>query len=128
MGARYDLAKVHEAARDKRIELDEARARDEVAKHVERFIDAYPFAADVLLELRGDDFSETVELDRPHAGHYDVYGLRISDELADKHGVRPRGWYVKLRLYESWSGETVFLVSLHPLEFDMQRVGGLLSK
>ena len=92
------------------------------------WLDAYPFAADVLLEIQPDDFCKTVALGTPHAGKYDIYGVQISEALAARHGLAPRVWYVKLRLYEAFSGEVVFFVSLHPLEFDMERVGGLLRK
>lgn len=129
MGAKYLLRSVHDAARGERIELDEKRARDEVLLHFDTLLDCYPFAAGVLLELREADFSETVQLPNPpHAGVYDVYGIRISQALAEKHGLQVREWYLKLRLYESWSGETVFLVSLHPLEFSLRRVGGILPR
>lgn len=80
------------------------------------------------MELQLSDFSETVQLPNPpHAGVYDVYGIRISQGLAEKHGLQVREWYLKLRLYESLSGETVFLVSLHPLEFSLRRDGGVLK-
>lgn len=128
VGAKYDLERVREAARDERIELDEKRARDELGRFFTTWLHAYPFAADVLLELQPEDFCKTVPLGTPHAGEYDVYGLRISDALAARHGVSQLAWYLKLRLYEGFSGEVVFFVSLHPLEFDMERVGGLLRR
>jgi len=128
VGAKYSLKLVHEAARAERVELDESRARDEVMRFFASLLECYPFAAGVLLELRDEDFSETIQLPKPpHGGTYDVYGLRVSEDLASKHCVKVREWYLKLRLYESWSGEAVFLVSLHPLEFPLRRVGGVLK-
>lgn len=128
MGAKYSLRLVHEAAQGERVELDESRARDEVLRFFSTLLECYPFAAGVLLELRDEDFSETISLPNPpHGGLYDVYGIRISETLASKHSVTVREWYLKLRLYESWSGETVFLVSLHPLGYPLRRVGGVLK-
>lgn len=126
MAGKYDLEAIRRAAREERIELDEHRARDELARFFATWLDAYPFAAELLLELSPDDFCKTVTLAAPHAGEYDVYGRRISAELAKRHGLTTAAWYLKLRLYEGFSGEIVFFVSLHPLEADMQRVGGVL--
>ncbi len=127
MGAAYELRLVVEAAREGRIELDESRARDQVAQFFERWVDVYPFAIDVLQELTNDDYAETVTLQYPpHHGTYDVYGHALSDAVARAHRVATRCWYVKLRLYDGLYGEVVFLVSLHPMERGMRRVGGVL--
>jgi len=116
VGAKYRLEDVHEAARGERIELDSSRALDEVLRHFDTLLECYPFAASVLLELRAEHWTKSVTLpDQPYAGVYDEYIIHISEALATKHGVA-RDWYLKLRLYEALSGETVFLVSLHPPE------------
>jgi hypothetical protein len=126
LGARYDLTEVHAAARGGAIELDERRARDEVLLYLASFVDAYPLAAELLLALTSDDFVETVTLEPPHAGAYDVYALALPAAVGARHGVPACGWYLKLQLREGLFGESVFLVSMHPLERGIQRVGGWL--
>lgn len=116
------------AAREGRIALDEARARDEVLRFLSDFLAAYPLAADVLLALTEGDFVETVSLKPPHPGAYDVYALGLSASIALRHRVPACGWYLKLQLQEDLYGESVFLVSLHPLEHDIRRAGGWLKK
>jgi hypothetical protein len=128
VGARYELSAVHAAAREERVELDERRARDELLRFFKTMLECYPFAAAVLLELQSEDWSETIMLeDPPHGGSYDIYGVRISDSLLSRYPKVAREWYVKLRLTASWTGETVFLVSIHPLEFSLRRAGGELK-
>lgn len=94
--------------------------------HVRTLTAEYAFARDLLLALRPGDFSKTVSLRPPHAGAYDEYGLHLRHEVRARHGVGPVAWYVKVRLYESFTDEVVFVVSLHPLEYDMARAGGRL--
>lgn len=119
----YDLAKIHDAARGERIELDEKRARDEVLRFFETLLDCYPFAAAVLLELQPQHFRKRVQLtDPPHPGWYDEYGITISESLAEQHMV-PRDWYLKVQLYDGLYDENAFLVSLHPAEYELKRGG-----
>lgn len=81
------------------------------------FLECLTFAKDVLLALRAEEWRKTVRLPNPpHAGEYDEYGHKLSDELCRKHGVESREWYVKLRLTEGLYGDAVFLVSLHEPE------------
>lgn len=119
---------VQAAARDERVSLDEARARNEVCRFLSDFVAAYRFAAEVLLELNDDDFVETASLNPPHPGDYDVYAIGLASSIALRHGVPACGWYLKLQLQEDLYGESVFLVSLHPLEHDVRRAGGWLRK
>lgn len=128
MAPKHDLAVVRAAALEGRVELDERRARDEVLRFISEFVAAYAFASDVLCALQPEGYAETIELQPPHAGSYDVYGLELAPSIAQRHGVPDGGWYVKLRLYESFEGETVFLVSLHPLEHDLECSGGTVKK
>lgn len=124
---KYPLGRVREAAAGAQIEFDIARARSEVALVIEGLAAGYEFGASLLLELQPSDFCESVQLAPPHAGTYDVYGIEISTELADRFGV-PRSWYVKFKLIESeLTGETVFFVSLHLLNRPMPRTGGVLK-
>ena len=83
------------------------------------------FAADVAGSLRLEDFSETVRMSSGEP--FDVFGIRLSDALAEKYGLSSRRvWYVKLRLEDDGAGESVFYVSLHAPERPIYRNGGVL--
>lgn len=123
----YPLERVRGAATAKQLEFDVKRARSELALVIDSIVEAYEFGAALLLELQPSDFCRVVELDPPHAGAYDVYGIRVSATLASAFGV-PRCWYVKFKLVTAeLTGETVFLVSMHLLNEPMSRKGGMLS-
>lgn len=123
----YPLERIREAAVAKQLEFDVKRAKSELALVIDSLLEGYQFGAALLLELQLDDFCEVVELGPPHAGIYDVYGVRVSAALASRFGV-PRCWYVKFKLIETeLNGETVFFVSLHRLNKPMSRNGGMLK-
>ncbi len=121
LAAKYELRRVQDAAREERISLDERRARDELGLHFRTLVEGYAFAVEALLALRPDDYCDTVSLGPPHDGVYDVYGVRVA-----RPGL-PGCWYLKFKLEEGLYEESVFFVSIHPLEKPMVRVGGLLK-
>lgn len=125
--AEYELNDVRTAARERRVELDPHRARNEVLAAIGNLTDCYEFAIAVLLELDAGDWSRVVELEPPHGGRYDEYGIRISEALAERFGLEVRCWYLKIKLYQSlYDEQVVFFVSLHPLEFPLARTSGVL--
>lgn len=97
--------------------------------------EAKAFAVDVLLALQPGDFCESLQIPdtsrRPatygRIEDYDVYGVQLSAELLQKHGLTTEStWYVKLTLRKDANGNRLFCLSLHRLEHPMQRVSGWL--
>ncbi len=53
--------------------------------------------------------------------------LCASDGLLGAFGGGCRAWYLKVTVTDGTWGDQVFFLSVHPLEYPMQRVGGMLS-
>lgn len=119
----FDLAQVTAAAKEGRVNLGKQRARDILLQHLDGMLACIEFACAVVLALKPTDFNVTKDLE---GVLYDEYGIRLSHELLEQFGLDIEAWYVKLTVREgSWGGD-VFCLSLHPLEEEMNCVGGRL--
>lgn len=92
------------------------------------------FARDVLCALTPNDYGGWKAIpdnsNRPTHGtleYYDEYGIELDPALLTKHGlVDESTWYVKLT-YRASEGRRLFCMSLHRLEWPMNRPGGQLK-
>lgn len=117
MAPKYAVEKVVAAARSGAVELVGSRARDIVLQYVNGLLEAVMFAQALVGSLRLEHFQETVKLDPPHAGDFDVYICPLEPALIAKHGLEHvKDWYVKLQLIEDENGDSVLVVSMHPPE------------
>lgn len=119
----FDLARIAAAAKEGRLSLGKKRARDILLPLLGEFLTCDEFACAVVLALRPTDFNVTKDLE---GVLYDEYGIRLSDDLLERFGLNIEAWYVKLTVREDAYGETLFCLSLHPLEETMNCVGGRL--
>ena len=105
-------------------------AQDRLLGYLDGYLECVRFGCELLLATTENDYCWSVELEPPHSGWFDEYGVEITPALAKKYGLPVRNWYLKFRLYEdesSLEGSNVFFISIHPLEKDMRRKGGLLK-
>ena len=117
MAPRYPVDKVVAAAASGDLELVGRRARDIVFTYVDGFADALNFASALVASLRLEHFQETVTLEAPYKGEFDVYICALSSELITRYALENvTNWYVKLKLTESENGDSVLVVSMHPPE------------
>lgn len=117
MAPKYPLEQVQAAARDRNIEIDQARGWKLLSPLFDGLEDCLNFARDVIMELTAEDFVKTVSLPNPpHAGDYDEYGKVVSQAVLARHDVVDTDWYLKLKLDVGQLSEGVFLVSFHPAE------------
>lgn len=119
----FDLVRVAAAAKEKRLRLGIKRAGDILLQHLEGLVACTDFACAVVLALRPTNFNVTKSLE---GGLYDEYGIRLSSDLLEQFGLDVEVWYVKLTVREGSWGEEIFCLSLHPLEREMNCVGGRL--
>jgi hypothetical protein len=119
----FDLARVAAAAREGRVNLGKKRASEILLQHLDGLVACIDFACAVVLALKSTDFNVTKDME---GGLYDEYGIRLSEGLLEKFGLDVETWYVKLTIREGSWGEEVFCLSLHPLEEEMNCVGGRL--
>jgi hypothetical protein len=119
----FDLARVAAAAKEGRVNLGKKRASDILLQHLGELVACNKFACAVLLALKPTDFNVTKDLGE---GLYDEYGIHLSDDLLEQFGLDVQFWYVKLTVREGSWGEEIFCLSLHPLEREMNCVGGRL--
>ena len=117
MAPRYAVEKVVAAAMSGDLNLVGSRAKDIVLTYVDGLIDAYSFAQALVASLRLEQFQETVRLNPPYEGFFDLYICPLSPLLMSRYGLEHvTQWYVKLKLTESESGDSVLVVSMHPPE------------
>jgi len=119
----FDLARLMAAAKEGRVNLGKQRARDILLPMMGELVTCVEFACAVVLALKPTDFNVTKNLD---GVLYDEYGIRLTGTLLDQFGLDVDAWYVKLTMREGAWGEDVFCLSLHPLEAEMNCVGGRL--
>jgi hypothetical protein len=119
----FDLARVAAAARERRVNLGKKRASEILLQYLDGLVTCIDFACAVVLALKPTDFNVTKDLE---GGLYDEYGIRLAEDLLEKFGLGVEAWYVKVTIREGSWGEEVFCLSLHPLEEEMNCVGGRL--
>jgi len=90
-------------------------------------IECREFVQQVVSLLSENDFSRTKVYEEEE--EFDVYGIELPDELLDAHALdhEMNAWYFKFRILEGDLGHQAVVVSLHPLDRAMARVGGFLS-
>jgi hypothetical protein len=116
VGPKYELGRVVAAAKDGDLLLVGSRAREIVLNYVDGLLEADTFARGLVAALVPEHFQETVALEPPYAGEFDVYICPLSEALMSKHGLAHVGsWYVKLKLTER-DDDSVLVVSMHPSE------------
>ena len=117
MGPKHELGRVVAAARDGDLLLVGSRAREIVLHYVDGLLEADGFARGLVAALKVEQFQETVTLEEPYAGEFDVYICPLSKALMSKHALEHVAtWYVKLKLTVSEDGDSVLVVSMHPAE------------
>lgn len=129
MKGHYPLAKVKELVAAGLFRLGKVRAKDELAEYLgDANLEARSraFAQAVFVMLDDSHFAETEEdmnLDGDPAP-YDIYGLGIGQTRLVQLGFPddepvPLAWYVKFAIVQDQG--SVFVVSLHRLQFDLKR-------
>ncbi len=122
--ARFELAVVHAAARCGRVRVGGARFRARLLPYVQEYVQMIAFTESVLLEIREQDFMNTLEYE---GVDYDAYGVAISRDLQQRFGIDGlETWYLKLTMDEDDEGGEVLVVSLHEPEAPLRRSGGML--
>lgn len=117
MRPKYELKRVVAAAREGDLLLVGSRAREIVLNYVEGLLEADAFARGLVAGLAVEHFQETVLLEEPYAGEFDVYICPLSEDLMSTYGLEHIAtWYVKLKLMEGDDGDSVLVISLHPAE------------
>ena len=117
----HPLAEVKRICEEADVVLGKSRCTDMLTPYIDP-LRCGQFARDVVALLSLDDFSETVKIENVP---YDEYGVQLSQDLKQRYGIEQLGnLYVKLRI--SRPGKVVFFVSLHGLERDLKRRGGIL--
>jgi hypothetical protein len=119
----FDLTRLAAAAREGRVALGKKRARETLLPLLGELLACDEFACAVVLALQPTDFNVTKNLE---GVLYDEYGIRLSDELMEQFGLSIETWYLKITVREVGWGDEVFCLSLHPLEEQMNCVGGRL--
>ena len=119
----FDLARLAAAAKEGRVNLGKQRARDILLPLLGDLVTCVEFGCAVVLALKATDFNVTKNLD---GVLYDEYGIHLSGDLLDQFGLEVETWYVKLTEREGAWGEEVYCLSLHPLEEEMNCIGGRL--
>lgn len=120
----FHCARVRAAADGVTFDPTDSRSVQILLPYLRELAKCYEFAIEVLRLLTPDDFFGVAHLDE---GPHDEYAVRIPEILAKRFRLGGlRSWYVKLRLVED-DGDYVIIFSLHPLENDAFRVGGLLK-
>lgn len=117
----FELARLAQAAKEGRVNLGKTRARDVLLPLLGELLVCDDFACRVVLALKLTDFNVTKNLS---GVLYDEYGIRLTDDLLDQFGLNVVAWYVKVTLREGSWGDEAFCLSLHPLEEEMDCVGG----
>ena len=120
---KFDLERLAVAAKEGNISLGGKRARDILMPSLGELVTCMEFACSVVLALQPTDFNVTKNLS---GVLYDEYGIRLSDDLLEQFGLDVEAWYVKLTVREGNLGDDIFCLSLHPLEEEMNCVGGRL--
>lgn len=122
MAPKYAVEKVVAAAQSGAVELVGSRAREIVLQYVDGLLEAVTFAQALVGSLRVEHFQETVKLEPPYGGDFDVYICPLEPALVEKHGLQHvKDWYVKLQLTEDENGDSVLVVSMHPPEKPAKR-------
>lgn len=120
---KFDLVRVAVAAKEGNLNLGGKRARDILLTYLGELTSCSEFACAVVLALQPTDFNVTKNLD---GVLYDEYGIRLSGALLEEFGLDVEAWYVKLTVREGALGDSIYCLSLHPLEEEMNCVGGRL--
>ncbi len=122
---RFELAAVHEAATDGRVEAGGPRYRERLLPLLGEFTKMHAFACAVLLELKANDFIETERY--PKRPEMDAYGVAISQDIQERFGLEGFvTWYVKFTMDTGEDGRLVLMASLHGAEYPLKRIGGTL--
>jgi hypothetical protein len=117
----HPLDEVKRICEEADILLDRVRCIDMLTPYIDLFR-CKPFARDVVATLTLDDFVKPVKIG---GVPYDLYGVRLTKDLKQRYGIEQLGnFYVKLRIARP--GKLVFFISLHEMERELWRRGGLL--
>lgn len=114
----YPLNDVQSAAERDAFTLGRKRAEETLYPYFQGdIIAARRFVREVAMRLMEADFIETVT--DMYGGPFDVYGVRIGEEDAKRHGIEhARTWYIKLKIVEK-EEKTIFFISFHGPEKKM---------
>lgn len=122
--AHFDLARCVKAAEEGRLGLGKGRCRLILLELLRELDRCDEFALVVLKLLTANDFSDTKILS---GVKYDEYGIRLPVTVLDEFGLVQEVWYVKFTLREGTWGEETYCLSLHPLEKELDCVGGRIA-
>jgi hypothetical protein len=126
---RYELEEVRRLAREEQLALGQGPAcTGELEFYLHGEVGRYwPFARSVIEALSLEDFSRSRRWPEPEGELADEYGVRLPAHLLGEFEVEVATWYVKLTVRGGRKGQRLFLMSLHPLAFEMwERNGGVL--
>lgn len=85
------------------------------------------FATEVFRAVAPTDFHDARRWPEPNGPVADEYGVSLPDEIVDEYGLTLRNWYLKFQMQRERKEDLVLVMSLHPLAFDMKRLGGVLK-
>jgi hypothetical protein len=126
---RFELREVKRLAEEERFTLGPGPAcwgalESYLGGELERY---RPFARGVLGALELEDYSLARRWPEPEGTLADEYGLHLPAGPRAEYELDVGTWYVKLTVQRQRKGAQLFLLSLHPLAFEMwERNGGAL--
>ena len=88
MEPKYGLDRVVAAATGGDLLLVGSRAREIVLNYVDGLLEADSFARGLVAALKVEHFQETVTLEAPYAGEFDVFICPLSEALMAKHSLQ----------------------------------------
>lgn len=125
----FDLGEVQRLAEEERFELNQGPACiGALYIYLPSGFGQYrAFARTVVLALTLEDFWQTRRWPEPGGTLANEYGILLPRTVLEEFEPGVSTWYVKLSIRTNRRGGQLFFLSLHPLAFDMERNGGLLS-
>ncbi len=126
----HSLARAKELVAEGNYRLSEgSKARGSLLLELAKLEDAVDFVEVVFALVTDADYCGTVEIHTANIqGIYDEYVFEVPESVFEKFELRVRGWYLKFKLTQV-RGQSVFVLSLHPLNKDeYRRKGGVLLR